>query len=317
LAGCGLGAKLAGWPEQGKTTACFCNMSEFKFACPVCGQHIKCDSARSGAPLECPTCFRKIVVPQAPADEDSKLILNAAQVTSRPGATHSAAGRETPASGKSRRATLVFGIGMVVVACAVAGAVFVFREEIFKRFGVTGDRSPNSTTRRETNALAPTLPVPVEPGTNWTLSLADRPLPATPATGFINGRSFVVERAAVQGGLLVLQEGWKWPPDAGWAVYLSARNGEDLAGRSITVEANHTNAPKVLLRSPDDQQQPVTQTFRTGYALRIEFGPVTAGRLPGRIYLCAPDAAKSWVAGTFDAEIRKPPPPKPPKAPKR
>ena len=28
------------------------------------------------------------------------------------------------------------------------------------------------------------------------------------------------------------------------------------------------------------------------------------GRIPGRIYLCLPDEAKSFVAGTFDAEIK-------------
>src|SRR5712672_2412427 len=55
-------------------------MSEFKFACPVCGQHITADSSTSGGQLECPTCFRKIVVPQAPTAGDSKFIISAAQV---------------------------------------------------------------------------------------------------------------------------------------------------------------------------------------------------------------------------------------------
>ena len=41
-------------------------MSEFKFACPVCGQHITCDAAAAGSQMNCPTCFRKIVVPRAP-----------------------------------------------------------------------------------------------------------------------------------------------------------------------------------------------------------------------------------------------------------
>ena len=53
-------------------------MSEFKFACPVCGQHITADSSASGSQLDCPTCFRKIVVPQAPAAE-TKLLLSATQ----------------------------------------------------------------------------------------------------------------------------------------------------------------------------------------------------------------------------------------------
>ena len=54
-------------------------MSEFKYACPVCGQHIKCDSSQSGTQMECPTCFQKIIVPQAPTDEQ-KLILTGTKV---------------------------------------------------------------------------------------------------------------------------------------------------------------------------------------------------------------------------------------------
>jgi len=50
-------------------------MSEFKYACPVCGQHIRCDSSQAGSVMECPTCFQKITVPQAPASEEQKLIL--------------------------------------------------------------------------------------------------------------------------------------------------------------------------------------------------------------------------------------------------
>jgi hypothetical protein len=48
------------------------------------------------------------------------------------------------------------------------------------------------------------------------------------------------------------------------------------------------------------------------------FGQATNQHMPGKIYLCLPDPAKSFVAGTFDAEIKKWTPPKPPhaKAPK-
>src|ERR1700722_5056779 len=54
-------------------------MSEFKYACPVCGQHIKCDSSQSGTQMECPTCFQKIIVPQAPTEEQ-KFILTGSKV---------------------------------------------------------------------------------------------------------------------------------------------------------------------------------------------------------------------------------------------
>jgi regulation of enolase protein 1 (concanavalin A-like superfamily)/DNA-directed RNA polymerase subunit RPC12/RpoP len=49
-------------------------MSEFKYACPVCGQHMRCDSSQAGSVMECPTCFQKITVPQAPV-KTQKFIL--------------------------------------------------------------------------------------------------------------------------------------------------------------------------------------------------------------------------------------------------
>src|SRR5277367_4133407 len=55
-------------------------MSEFKYACPVCGQHIKCDSSQVGTVMECPTCFQKITVPQSPASDDQKLIITGTKV---------------------------------------------------------------------------------------------------------------------------------------------------------------------------------------------------------------------------------------------
>jgi len=41
-------------------------MSEFKFYCPQCGQHILCDTGHSGMQINCPVCQQVIVVPQAP-----------------------------------------------------------------------------------------------------------------------------------------------------------------------------------------------------------------------------------------------------------
>jgi len=62
-------------------------MSEFKFACPVCGQHITCDSGSSGTPMDCPTCFRTLVVPRASDNAPANLVLTAALFQSRPATT--------------------------------------------------------------------------------------------------------------------------------------------------------------------------------------------------------------------------------------
>ena len=38
-------------------------MSEFKFSCPQCGQHIQCDTLWSGRQINCPACQQPLVVP--------------------------------------------------------------------------------------------------------------------------------------------------------------------------------------------------------------------------------------------------------------
>jgi hypothetical protein len=48
------------------------------------------------------------------------------------------------------------------------------------------------------------------------------------------------------------------------------------------------------------------ENFTNGYTLRIEFGQLAGNRMAGKVYLCTPDAEKSYIAGNFDAEIRKP-----------
>lgn len=41
-------------------------MSEFKFSCSHCGQHIKCDDQFSGRQIQCPACNVMIRIPPAP-----------------------------------------------------------------------------------------------------------------------------------------------------------------------------------------------------------------------------------------------------------
>jgi DNA-directed RNA polymerase subunit RPC12/RpoP len=41
-------------------------MSEFKFSCPECGQHLKCDEQLSGRQIQCPQCRHLIRIPPVP-----------------------------------------------------------------------------------------------------------------------------------------------------------------------------------------------------------------------------------------------------------
>src|ERR1035441_10065801 len=104
-------------------------MSEFKYACPVCGQHIKCDSSQAGSVMECPTCFQKITVPQAPATDDQKFIITGTKVGERP-LTSVPENRMVAAPEKNFPMAAV--VALLVLACAAGAAVFAFRGTIFK-----------------------------------------------------------------------------------------------------------------------------------------------------------------------------------------
>ena len=41
-------------------------MSEFKFSCSHCGQHMKCDEGASGRQIQCPNCHHLIRIPPVP-----------------------------------------------------------------------------------------------------------------------------------------------------------------------------------------------------------------------------------------------------------
>src|SRR5881296_3042006 len=99
-------------------------MSEFKFACPVCGQHITADSKAAGTQLECPTCYRKIVVPEG-RSADSKLIISAAQADRPRPVSAETAADFTPIRPSSRK-SIPAVVLLLVVACAAGGAVYVF-----------------------------------------------------------------------------------------------------------------------------------------------------------------------------------------------
>lgn len=283
-------------------------MSELKFACPVCGQHITCDSSSSGSPMPCPTCFRQLVVPRATVPGAAGLVVHASEVQTRvvplPGSSGAEAGRVA-----TRKPFPWAALALGVVVCAAAAAGYVFRERFLSVLP--------EAARIKTNLLAavgkPAVPVAPPPGvvTNSLLNLADAKIPETPVAGQINGQSFAVQRATIRGGMLILWQGPKWPPEFGMAVDFFAKQAEELAGKTIIIEAAQTNAPRLMVRWKDEQGQPVTLDFREGYALRVEFGSLADSRLPGRIYLAAPDEGKSHIAGTFEADIHKLPPPKP------
>jgi hypothetical protein len=276
--------------------------SEFKFACPVCGQHITCDSRSSGTQVECPTCFRKLIVPQAPRSGSPNLVLTASEVSTRPAAS---AGGVEPFAGRSKRKYPVAALALVIVLSAVAGGGYVFRDQMVRIMQHEPPTGRTPAPKKSRSVIAPQAN-----DANWTLDLSNIRIPQTPAAGRIHGEDFLVQRATLQGGTLNFRQGQNWPPELGLTVNLFANRSEDLAGQTIQIEATRADSPRVVLRWKDDAERPLTKSFSAGYALRLEFGRVSGSRMSGAVYLCTPDDAKSYVAGTFTAEIRRPSPAK-------
>ena len=44
-------------------------MSEFKFSCPHCDQHLQCDDRLGGKQIQCPACKHLIVIPLSPVQQ--------------------------------------------------------------------------------------------------------------------------------------------------------------------------------------------------------------------------------------------------------
>jgi len=289
-------------------------MSEYKYACPVCGQHMRCDSSQAGTVMECPTCFQKITAPQAPAaGADQKFVLAGTKVGERPlPKVAMASPGVVPAAKGFPWAVLI----LVLMVGAAGAGVFVFREKIFKSSGggqpdqvASSDGSSPSKTQKPEK---PALVAPPASGSNWMLSLGTNAIPDSPVAGRIHGQDFIVERANYQNGSLMLRHGSRGPVEFAAFINFSGAPPESLSGQTINVTTNADRAAKVTLRWKDASGTVQKENYDDSYALRLEFGPLTNSRLPGKIYLCTPDPEKSYLLGSFNADARKPKP----KAPK-
>ena len=240
------------------------------------------DPGMSGAQIECPTCFQKIIVPQPPAP-GSKFVLSATQ-TIKPRAIPFTPLQQDSVRAAPRKRISPATFVMLLLICTAGAGIFIV--------------SRKSSNSQNTPAV-------------WTLNLAGTTFPDWNAGGRINGRAFVCDRAILQGGTLILRQGSNQPPDLALNVALPAEQGGELSRKSLNILPDQTNGtPRVTLRWREGQQQ-VNEPFANGYAMKLEFGQASGGRMPGKIYLCLPDVSQSCVAGTFNAEIRKPRQPQP------
>lgn len=281
-------------------------MSEYKYACPVCGQHMRCDSSQAGSVMECPTCFQKITAPQAPAaGDDQKYVLTGTKVGERP--LPKVAELGTGATPATKSFPWIILIVLLAAGLASAG-VFAFRGKIFKSSTDAAPKNtPASTPVKVAKPEKLAVIAPVASSTNWTLVLGTNTIPDATVAGRIHGQDFIIERASYHDGTFILREGTRGPVDFGMTINFSGAQADALSGKIINVVAAANKAASVTLHWRENGAAQ-TANFGSGYAMRLEFGTLQNNRLPGKIYLCLPDAEKSYLMGSFNAEVRKPRP---------
>lgn len=272
-----------------------------------------CDVSQGGKVMQCPTCFQKIAAPHAPA-ADAKFILTGTKVSEKKISTHVSA----PAAPVVEKKFPVAGlIGVVLVMLLGAGAAYYFLHGK-KNTDAEPTAPTNNIAIKNPNPVPPPAPVPppsvvapvavpVANDASWTLSLDGVKLPATPAAGRIHGHDFKVERALFQNGTLILRAGTQGPVESGLFINFGGAPAGALARKTINVSTETEKAAAVLLcwKEKSGAQR---KTFNAGYALRLQFGALANDHLSGSIYLCTPDEEKSYLAGTFNAEVIKPKP---------
>jgi hypothetical protein len=273
-------------------------MSEFKFACPICGQHITADSRDTGSQIPCPTCYREIVVPPAPTLADPKFVISASEANKpRPTATIPPPETIQPVSQKTLIPPAL--IILLVLACASGATLFLLRGKIFHgkpRVEETSAESDDSKTEASVQSEYT--------GTNrWTLDLASVEFPDAPVSGSVHHRAFDLDRATLNVSNLTLRVGTKGNVELGVNVVFFNRQAEELSGKSAEVKPTDPTAPRVVVHWMEAERK--SQIFHNGYAMKVEFGTISNNIIPGKIFLCLPDGGESWVAGTFRAEVRK------------
>ena len=191
---------------------------------------------------------------------------------------------------------------VLLLACASGATLFVLH-------GRSHPKPPPEEVRAESPEKhdPPAAPQAEYTGPNrWTLDLAGSEFPETPASGNVHHRAFELDRATLTASNLTLRVGHSGNVELGVNVVFFNRLAEELAAKNIEIKPTDPTAPRVVLHWMEGERK--SETFRKGYAMKVEFGGITNNVIPGKIFLCLPDGGQSFVAGTFRAEVRVPKP---------
>jgi hypothetical protein len=177
--------------------------------------------------------------------------------------------------------------------------------------GGTNDSTPQPksetpATPKADGKVPPNEAAPATSPPAWTQQVKEMRFPDSGAAGKLYGRPFApqaFELSRIGGRTLTLRQGDEFNPELQFKITLAAGKDENMSGKTYEVGPDAgTGSPLVsVTRKGEEGGLPESNTYNEKLALRLEFGAEDGGKLPGKVYLCLPDAAKSFVAGTFTA----------------
>jgi hypothetical protein len=159
--------------------------------------------------------------------------------------------------------------------------------------------------------VIPVPPPPMTPAAAWELDPDKHAIPATPAAGSL-GKAAFAPQAEFQADTLTFRTFNKdGVPDRTLVVKLPPDAAKAADGAKLKVRPDELAGPKVPVVSvevPGEQKDTLKVFEYPGlYGMTLELGKREKGVLPGKVYLSLPGDAKDFLAGTFAADLVRPP----------
>jgi len=144
-------------------------------------------------------------------------------------------------------------------------------------------------------------PTPVDP---YQIDPAKHAMPSTPTAGRLDGKPFA-PTVTFSGGELAFR---KLPMAAGETE--SSIVFKLPVGTTKLIVKPDQPAGEAVPRIDSftmSGNQPILQSYLNGYGLTLELGVANQGKVEGKLVLALPDTGKSYLSGTFTAEVLRQP----------
>ena len=141
----------------------------------------------------------------------------------------------------------------------------------------------------------------------WSNNLANVLIPSKAITGKLHGQAFSFDRAEIKDGILTIRQGKDFFIDRGVVIFLFTDKWELPFGKTFRIDKNSPGFGNPHIHMKWKQQGksiPGTKIYTQDYVMLLQFGQEQNKQILGKIYISFPDNEKSYLAGTFRANIK-------------